>query len=39
VLLPGEVEEEGVEATLNEGVPSVQVPKAASERRRRIAIK
>lgn len=38
VLLPGEVEEEGVEATLNEGVLNVRVPKAASERPRRIQI-
>ncbi len=38
-LLPGEVEEDGVEAALNEGVLSVRVPKAASERPRRIQIK
>ena len=34
VLLPGEVDEEGVKASLADGVLSVTVPKAASEKRR-----
>jgi HSP20 family protein len=38
VLLPGEVDEEGVTATLHEGVLTVRVPKPASERPRRIPV-
>jgi HSP20 family protein len=34
VLLPGEVEQAGVEATLEEGVLAVRLPKPESERRR-----
>jgi HSP20 family protein len=39
VLLPGEVDDSGVEAYLEEGVLTVRVPKAASERPRRIEIR
>ncbi len=39
VVLPGEVEEDGVEAHLDEGVLSVRVPKPASERPRRIEVR
>ncbi len=39
VLLPGEVDDAGVEAFLEEGVLTVRVPKAASERPRRIEIR
>ncbi len=38
VLLPGEVDEEGVTAALHEGVLTVKVPKPASERPRRIPV-
>ena len=38
VLLPGDVEEEGVTASLHEGVLTVRVPKPAGERRRRIPV-
>ena len=38
VILPGEVDEEGVTASLHEGVLTVQVPKPASERPRRIPV-
>ena len=38
VLLPGEVDEEGVTAALHEGVLTVTVPKPASERPRRIKV-
>ena len=38
VLLPGEVEEDGVEASLHEGVLTVRVPKPARERPRRIPV-
>ena len=38
VVLPGEVEEEGVTASMEEGVLTVRVPKPASERPRRIAV-
>ena len=38
VLLPGEVDEEGVSASMDEGVLTVRVPKPASARPRRIAI-
>ena len=38
VLLPGEVEDEGVEATLEAGVLTVRVPKPAGVRRRRIPV-
>lgn len=34
VALPGEVDEEGIEASLDEGVLTVRVPKAQSERER-----
>ena len=39
VVLPGEVEEEGVEAHLDEGVLTVIIPKPASERPRRIEVR
>ena len=39
VVLPGEVDEDGIHATLDDGVLTVMVPKAASERPRRIEIK
>ena len=38
VLLPGDVDEEGVEASLHEGVLTVRVPKPASQRPRRIPV-
>ncbi len=38
VVLPGDVEEEGVSASMDEGVLTVRVPKAASERPRRIPV-
>ncbi len=38
VLLPGDVDEGGVEASLHEGVLTVRIPKPASERPRRIPI-
>ncbi|HWC10672.1 MAG TPA: Hsp20/alpha crystallin family protein [Acidimicrobiales bacterium] len=38
VVLPGDVEEEGVAASMDEGVLTVRVPKAASERPRRIPV-
>ena len=39
VVLPGEVDDAGVQASLHEGVLTVRVPKAASERPRRIPVK
>lgn len=39
VVLPGEVEEDGVEARLDDGVLTVSIPKPASERPRRIEIR
>lgn len=39
VVLPGEVEEDGVEAHLDEGVLTLRLPKPASQRPRRIAIR
>lgn len=39
VVLPGEVEEDGVEAHLDEGVLTVRVPKPASQRPRRIEVR
>lgn len=39
VTLPGDVEEDGVEANLDEGVLTVRLPKPESERPRRIAIR
>lgn len=39
VVLPGEVDEDGIHATLDDGVLTVMVPKAASERPRRIEIR
>lgn len=39
VLLPGEVDPEGVSANLDEGVLSVRVPKAPAERPRRIEVR
>ncbi len=39
VVLPGEVDEEGIEASLDEGVLTVRVPKAEAERPRRIPVK
>ena len=38
VTLPGNVDEEGIVATLDEGVLSVRVPKPESERPRRIQV-
>ena len=38
VLLPGEVDEDAVTASLHEGVLTVRVPKPANERRRRIPV-
>ena len=38
VTLPGEVDEAGVQASMDEGVLTVHVPKAESERPRRIPI-
>jgi HSP20 family protein len=38
VLLPGEIDPEGVTAHLEEGVLTVRVPKAATERPRRIEV-
>jgi len=38
VTLPGEVEENGVEATLEDGVLTVRVPKVAADRPRRIEV-
>jgi HSP20 family protein len=38
VLLPGEVDEDGVTAALHEGVLTVTVPKPASQRPRRIEV-
>ncbi len=39
VTLPGDVDEAGVEASMDQGVLTVRVPKAASERPRRIEVK
>jgi HSP20 family protein len=39
VTLPGELNPEGVEATLNDGLLSVRVPKAERMQRRRIEVK
>ena len=38
VVLPGDVEDEGVTASMDEGVLTVRVPKPASERPRRIPV-
>ena len=38
VLLPSDVEEDGVEANLDNGVLTIRVPKPASERPRRIQV-
>ena len=38
VVLPGDVEDEGVSASMDQGVLTVRVPKPASERPRRIPI-
>ncbi len=38
VLLPSDVEEEGIEANLDNGVLTIRVPKPASQRPRRIAV-
>jgi HSP20 family protein len=38
VVLPGEVDEEVIEASLDEGVLTVRVPKAEAERPRRIPV-
>jgi HSP20 family protein len=38
VTLPGELDEDGVEAHLDEGVLTIRVPKAESERPRRIPV-
>lgn len=38
VLLPGEVDDDGVEASLHEGVLTVRVPKPMSQRPRRIPV-
>lgn len=39
VALPGEVEDEGVEAHLGDGVLTVRIPKPASEQPRRIEVR
>jgi HSP20 family protein len=39
VLLPGEVDDNGVHANLDDGVLTVRVPKAPSERRRLIPVR
>jgi HSP20 family protein len=39
VTLPGDVDEEGVEAQLEEGVLTVRIPKPAHERPRQIAVR
>jgi len=39
VVLPGEVEEDGVEAHLDAGVLTLRLPKPASQRPRRIAVR
>jgi HSP20 family protein len=39
VMLPSEVNPEGVEAKLNDGVLTVRIPKAAGAKRRRIEVK
>jgi HSP20 family protein len=39
VTLPGEADEEGVEANLDSGVLTVRLPKAARERRRQIKVR
>ena len=39
VVLPGEVNPEGVDAKLNDGVLTVRIPKAAGAQRRRIEVK
>lgn len=39
VTLPDDVDEEHVEASLNDGVLHVRVPKSSSDRRRRIDVK
>lgn len=38
VILPGDIEEDGIEASLNEGVLTVRAPKAEAERPRRIPV-
>ncbi len=38
VVLPGDIDEDSVSASMDEGVLTVRVPKPPSERRRRIAI-
>lgn len=38
VVLPGEVDDQGVSASMDEGVLTVRVPKPASQRPRRISI-
>ncbi len=39
VRLPGDVEEDGIEAKLDGGVLTVRIPKAAAARRRRIEVR
>lgn len=39
VLLPGAIDEDGIKASLEEGVLTLTVPKASSERPRRIEVK
>ena len=39
VVLPGEVDEESIEASLDKGVLTVRVPKAEAERPKRIPVK
>src|SRR5690606_23275635 len=39
LLLPGEVEADGVDAHLEDGVLHLRIPKAAASRRRRIEVK
>ena len=38
VVLPGDIDEDAIEASLNEGVLAVRVPKAEAERPRRIPV-
>jgi HSP20 family protein len=39
VILPGQVDEEGIEASLHDGVLTVRVPKSAKTRPRKIEVK
>jgi HSP20 family protein len=39
VVLPGELDPDGVEATMEDGILSIRLPKAAGDRPRRVSIK